>query len=202
MFGMFGRCQLEVLVKLGAADEQGVGQAQRREIRDQRLRLGFGQHQLVDDDDRRALGLGRQRMLAGQEREPSSAGHAHGCERPGREPCRRRGTAEREPNGDGRGPYPSACTSWRRCARFRRGPWPCACPAASWQAASARRAAGCLRADRGRKSRRRVSTLPASLPPSVVTLRSIILLPLRPEPRSWRSADRGRLRRIGRQCRP
>jgi hypothetical protein len=117
---------------------------------------------------------------SGRARGPSWEGHARGCERPGRGPCRRRGTAERVPNGDERGPYPSACTSWRRCGRFPRGPWPCACPAASWRAASARRAAGCPRAGRGRRSPPFSSTLPASLPARVVILRSIIPLPRRP----------------------
>src|SRR6185312_6109197 len=57
------RRQLEVLVKLGTADQQGVGQPQRRKAGDQRLRLGLGQLQIVDDDQVRRLGFGRKSVL-------------------------------------------------------------------------------------------------------------------------------------------
>jgi hypothetical protein len=75
---------------------------------------------------------------------------ARGCGRPGRRPCRRRGTAERDANRDGRRRCPSACTSSCRCERLL------ARPLALW--VPAWRLASCQRTMRARMSFARLET--------------------------------------------
>ncbi len=138
--------------------------------------LASGQLQLVDDDDRRALGLGRQSMLEAKRTNLLGQVMRHGCERPGRGPCRRRGTAERVPSAVTGAARTLLLVHLRAGARdFGAALGLVRALLASWQAASARRAAGCPRADRGRKSPSESSTSPASSPLERCDLRSMIL---------------------------
>jgi hypothetical protein len=103
---MFLGCELEVAVELNAADEQHVGEAERSERTGKRLGLCFGGNQVVDDDDVFSLHLCREGVTESQRTNLLRKVMLVAANDRGREPCRRRGTAEREPNGDERGPYP------------------------------------------------------------------------------------------------
>ena len=198
MFGMLRAAQREVHVDLGAGDDQRVRQAELAEALAQRLGLGLGEPRVVDDDERRVLGLGRQRMPAGASARTFLGRSCAWLRTAGRRRGRRRGTAARSPRRDGRCRCPSACRSSSSVRsivgavldRVRAG-------LALGELPADARAAGGRRAARGRRSPRRARPSRRCRRRSVVMSSFITRSPRprppepEPPPEQLRRPDRG-----------
>ncbi len=186
MFGMFLAASRKLPSSSAAADEQGVRQAELVEGSGQRLRLGsFGSREVVDDDQVLRAKLGRQRVAQAERahllrKVVLVAAHDRAV--------RLAAAAElRDARGRMAGAAGALLPVHLRAGAgdLRRGRATCGVPCCFF--------ASCQRTTRARMSSRgsrpkiasERETLPASLPSSVVTVRSIIRLPrskLLPEP--------------------
>ena len=149
-----------------------VAEAELAERAEERLGLGIGELHIVDDDERRVLGLGRERVLQSERADLLGQVVRMAAHHAGRRRGRRPGTAERWRRRGGRCRCPSACRASWSCGRCPSGSSTACVPA--WRLASCQRTQRASRSARG--SRPKIASLSSTEPAFVAVERGDIEL--------------------------